>query len=206
MQHGKQATTEYDNETLRIMSSLAPDESVLVNDVEGIPRCITNERSDSELGTEYLSKERPDIVEFMAKFRSQALKSPDEIDRLTTHCNWPEEPRRHPVGKYVGGVDESTRIYPLAQEFQNMCVRVMCARSYVGLERDYTQEARNHAAARTSLHCLLSHDGCGKSYYYPHLTHLNLWQQSSEVTKLAHEIALECIRLQNPNPNTTTAI
>ena len=120
------------------------------------------------------------------------MKSPEDIDKTTTHCNWPEiEPRPHPVGEYVGGVDEDTTLYPLANEFHNMVVRVMCARDYKGLERDYTQEARNHAAARTSLHCIMSSDS--KSYYYPDLSHLNLWQQSSEISSITYEIAMKCI-------------
>lgn len=68
-----------------------------------------------------------------------------------------------------------------------MAVRIMCARDYTGLERDYTQEARNHAAARCTLQSLSSDNA--KVYYYPELSHLNLWQQVGEVVTITKDIA-----------------
>jgi len=190
------ATTEYDAETLRVMASVAPTQSVLVDELKGIQRRVTNERSASELGTEFLSRDHPSVVGVQTKLRSMALKSPNEVDKIKTHCNWPDPNPRHPVGEFVGGVDENTTIYPLAVEFSKLCVRVMCARDYKGFERDYTQAARNHAAARTSLHVMMSSGGGddsvdvgGRSYYYPHLSHLNLWQQAQEVADITNEMA-----------------
>ena len=184
---GPQATTEYDTETMRIMASLAPDESAIVDEVAGISRSVTNERSESELGTEYIRRNDAEFLNFEAKLCALALESPETVNKLRTHCNWPNPNPRHPVGDYVGGVDAGTVVHPLASEFKQMVVRVMCARSYRNLERDYTQTARNHAAARTSLHVLMSGDG--KAYYYPQLSHLNLWQQCREVVDITSEIA-----------------
>lgn len=160
---GRQATTECDDESLRLLASLAPDESVIINEGKGIiPRIVTTERSKSELGTRYVTRQDDEFISFAEKFRSLALEYPDDIDKTKTHCNWPMPPK-HPVGNFIGGVDsEETTIYPLAPQFKTLAVRIMCARDYTGLERDYTQEARNHAAARCSLQVLM----CGNCKTY----------------------------------------
>ncbi|KAL7475688.1 hypothetical protein ACHAW6_001599 [Cyclotella cf. meneghiniana] len=184
---GRQATTELDGESLRMLASLEPDESVIVNEGKGVARTVTQIRSKSELGTKYLKRHDAEFVEFESKFHGMALKSPEDVDRNKTHCNWPQPNPSHPVGSYIGGVDVDTPIYPLAPQFRDMVVRIMCARDYTGLERDYTQEARNHAAARCSLQSL-NCDDC-KVYYYPELSHLNLWQQVEEVVAITKDIA-----------------
>lgn len=189
---GKQATTEYDGDTLRVLASIAPDESVIVNESKGVPRKVTTERSKSELGTCFLTHDDPECVKVERTFRTLALQDPTDIDRNKTHCNWPQPSPKHPVGEFVGGVDEDTTIYPLAPQFKAMVVRIMCARDYTGLEQNYSQEARNHAAARCSLQSLMSDDA--KVYYYPQLSHLNLWQQVSEVTSVTNEIAQAVMR------------
>jgi hypothetical protein len=183
---GQQATTELDGESLRIMASLAPDESVIVNEGKDIKREVTQMRSKSELGMSYLTRTDPEFIEFESKFRAMALTRPVDVDKNMTHCNWPQPPS-HPVGNCVGGVDNDTAIYPLASQFKSMTVRIMCARDYTGLERDYTQEARNHAAARCTLQSLSSDNA--KVYYYPELSHLNLWQQVDEVVNITKDIA-----------------
>ena len=184
---GRQATTECDDETLRLLASLAPDESVIVNEGKGIPRSVTTERSKSELGTNYVKRQDDEFIKFEEKFRSLALMNPDEIDKTQTHCNWPNPPN-HPVGNFIGGLEsDATTIYPLAPQFKNLVLRIMCARDYTGLERDYTQQARNHAAARCSLQVLMCPRG--KVYYYPCLSHLNLWQQVSEIVSITYEMA-----------------
>lgn len=189
---GSQATTECSLESLRILASMAPDESVIINESNGTPRSVTTERSKSELGTRYLTREDDEYLAFVQKFRELALTNPDEINRTKTHCNWPQPHPSHPVGEFIGGIDEDTTIYPLAPQFKSMVVRIMCARDYTGLERDYTQEARNHAAARCSLQVIAasgeSKDN-GKVYYYPTLNHMNLWQQVSEVVSITHEMS-----------------
>ena len=185
---GRQATTECSAESLRILASLAPDESVIINEGKQIPRSLTEERSKSELGTRYLTRQDEELVKFEKEFRALALSSSNDIDMSRTHCNWPQPQPKHPVGEFVGGVDDDTKIYPLAPQFNDMIVRIMCARDYTGLERDYTQEARNHAAARCSLQSIMSGDN-GKVYYYPRLSHLNLWQQVSEVVAITHEMS-----------------
>ncbi|KAL3795658.1 hypothetical protein HJC23_002065 [Cyclotella cryptica] len=184
---GRQATTELDGESLRMLASLEPDESVLLNETKGIARVVTEERSKSELGTRYLKRRDAEFVQLESKFHDMALKRPEEVDREQTHCNWPQPHPTHPVGNYVGGVDKDTSIYPLAPQFKSMVVRIMCARDYTGLERDYTQEARNHAAARCSVYSL-NCDDC-KVYYYPGLSHLNLWQQVEEVVAITKDMA-----------------
>ena len=185
---GKQATTECDDESLRLLASLAPDESVIINEGKGImPRNVTAERSDSELGDTYLTRLDDSFVAFEESFCSLALKNPDDIDKTKTCCNWPTPPK-HPVGNFVGGVESDTIIYPLAPQFKTLVVRIMCARDYSGLERDYTQEARNHAAARCTLQMLMSESN-GKVYYYPRLSHLNLWQQVTEVVAVTFEMS-----------------
>jgi pimeloyl-ACP methyl ester carboxylesterase len=184
---GRQATTECDDESLRLLASLAPNESVVINEGKGIiPRSVTTNRSKSELGSSYLSRQDDEFIAFEEKFLSLALKYPDDVNKTKTHCNWPTPPR-HPIGNFVGGVESDTTIYPLASQFKTLVVRIMCARDYTGLERDYTQDARNHAAARCSLHVLMS--GNGKVYYYPHLSHLNLWQQVTEVVAITLEMS-----------------
>lgn len=183
---GPQATTEYDVDTMFRMTSSAPFESVLVDEMKGIPRSTTDQRSKSELGGSFVKQNDPEFVTFKANFSSLALETSEAVNKVATHCDWPDC-KQHPVGEYVGGVEADTEIAPLAKEFQNMVVRVMCARNYKGLERDYTQEARNHAAARTSLHVLASNNG--KAYYYPELTHLNLWQQCNEIVNITCEMA-----------------
>jgi pimeloyl-ACP methyl ester carboxylesterase len=184
---GRQATTECDDETLRLLASLAPDESVIVNEAKGIPRSVTTERSKSELGTKYVKRQDDEFIKFEKKFRSLALMNPDEIDKSQTHCDWPTPPN-HPVGNFIGGLEsDATTIYPLALQFNNLVLRIMCARDYTGLERDYTQQARNHAAARCSLQVLMCPRG--KVYYYPCLSHLNLWQQVSEIVSITYEMA-----------------
>lgn len=184
---GKQATVAIDDESLRHLALLAPDESVIVNEGKGIMhRNVTSERSKSELESKYLTRSDEDFMAFEEKFCLMALKSPADVDKIQTHCNWPTPPK-HPVGNFVGGVESDTTIYPLAPQFQNLVVRIMCARDYAGLERDYTQEARNHAAARCTLQKLMS--GNGKVYYYPRLSHLNLWQQVSEVVAITFEMS-----------------
>jgi pimeloyl-ACP methyl ester carboxylesterase len=182
---GKQATTELDDEGLRIMASLAPDESFIVNEGKGVKRLVTDKRSKSELGERYLMRQDREFVDFESKFHTLAILKPEEVGRDNTHCNWPQPPS-HPVGTYVGGADKDTPIYPLAPQFKSMIVRIMCARDYTGLERDYTQEARNHAAARCTLQSI-NCDDC-KVYYYPELSHLNLWQQVEEVVGIAGDI------------------
>jgi len=185
---GRQATTEVDDESLRILASLAPYESVIVNESRGILRNITEERSKSELGTRYLERQDTEVVAFEERFRAMlALERLEDINKTRTHCNWPQPFPKHPVGEFVGGVDKDTTIHPLAPQFESMVVRIMCARDYTGLERDYTQEGRNHAAARCSLQVLAS-GGRGRAYYYPHLSHVNLWQQVSEVVEMTREI------------------
>ncbi|KAL7551170.1 hypothetical protein ACHAWF_014377 [Thalassiosira exigua] len=191
---GAQATTECDDESLRILASMAPEASVIINEGKGVPRSVTEERSKSELGVRYLTREDKELNEFERKFQTLALKTPDEVERTRTHCNWPQPPK-HPVGDFVGGVDKDTTIYPLAPQFASMVVRIMCARDYAGLERDYTQEARNHAAGRCALQVIASGDG-GKAYYYPRLSHLNLWQQVSEVVNITHEMSEVIVRQQ----------
>jgi hypothetical protein len=184
---GKQATTECNDESLRLLASLAPDESVIINEGKGIiPRSVTTERSKSELGATYLNRQDDEFMAFEETFRSMALKNPDDVDKTKTHCNWPTPPN-HPVGNFVGGVKSDTTIYPLAPQFKTLVVRILCARDYTGLERDYTQEARNHAAARCTLQTLMSDDG--KVYYYPRLSHLNLWQQVTEVVAITFEMS-----------------
>jgi pimeloyl-ACP methyl ester carboxylesterase len=184
---GAAATTEYDSEMMRVMASLAPDESVIVNEAEGlVPRTVTEERSASELGVAFLSRNGHDAIAIQPKLRSMGLRNAKDIDKTKTYCNWPDAPN-HPAGEFIGGVDANTTIHPLATEFEKMVVRAMCARDYKGLESAYTQTARNHAAARTTLHVLMSGDG--KSYYYPRLNHMNLWQQVAEVVGITHEIA-----------------
>lgn len=185
---GKQATTECDDESLRLLASLAPDESVIINEGKGIiPRNVTSERSKSELGATYLSRFDDGFEAFEKSFCSLALTNPDDVDKTKTHCNWPTPPK-HPVGNFVGGVESDTIIYPLAPQFKTLVVRLMCARDYSGLERDYTQEARNHAAARCTLQILMSEKN-GKVYYYPRLSHLNLWQQVTEVVAITFEMS-----------------
>jgi pimeloyl-ACP methyl ester carboxylesterase len=188
---GPQATTEYKVSTMRQMTCLAPTESIIVDEMNGIPRQVTQERAACELGTKFTNRTDHGFLAFFTEFRQLALTSPDQVDKNKTHCNWPMPNPRHPVGDFVGGVDSDTMIHPLATSFGRMVVRVMCARCYKGFERDYTQPARNHAAARTSLHVLMSANG--KAYYYPRLTHLNLWQQSQEVVDITYEMA-QCIQ------------
>ena len=184
---GRQATFQCDSESLRLLASLAPNQSIIVNESKGImPRSVTNERSKSELGTKYVAREDKEFITFEESFRSLAMKNPDDVDNRKTHCNWPSTPK-HPVGNLVGGVEEDTTIHPLAPQFEKLVVRIMCARDYTGLERDYTQEARNHAAARCTLQVLMSGDG--EVYYYPRLSHLNLWQQVDEVVSITHDIS-----------------
>ncbi|KAK1738235.1 alpha/beta hydrolase family protein [Skeletonema marinoi] len=185
---GKQATTECNDESLRLLASLAPDESVIINEGKGIiPRIVTTERSKSELGATYLTRADDEFMAFEETFRLLALNNPDDVDKTKTHCNWPTPPK-HPVGNFVGGVESDTSIiYPLAPQFKTLVVRILCARDYTGLERDYTQEARNHAAARCTLQTLMSDDG--KVYYYPRLSHLNLWQQVTEVVAITFEMS-----------------
>lgn len=184
---GPQATTELDACQLRIMASLEPDESVLVSKGNEIKRDVTQLRSKSELGTRYLTRQDPEFIEFESQFKSMSICLPGDVDRNSTHCNWPQPNPSHPVGSYVGGVKVSTLIHPLAPQFKSMAVRIMCARDYTGLERDYTQEARNHAAARCTLQSLSSDNA--KVYYYPELSHLNLWQQVGEVVTITKDIA-----------------
>lgn len=184
---GQQATMELDNDCLRIMASLEPDESVIVHESKGIKREITQQRSKSELGSRYMKRQDPEFVTFESKFDAMALRQPEDLDRNKTHCNWPQPTPSHPVGNYVGGVHNDTIIYPLAPQFKTMVVRIMCARDYTGLERDYTQEARNHAAARCTLQSLNCNNA--KVYYYPDLSHLNLWQQVDEVVSITLDIA-----------------
>lgn len=184
---GPQATTEYDNNTMLLMASLKPDETVIVDQRSGQPREEINERSSSELGENYINRKDPAFVDFESRFGAKALQTPQEVDGTRTYCNWPDPPH-HPVGERVGGSRQGDVVHPLALDFRRMVVRVMCARDYKGLERDYIQAARNHAAARTSLHVISSDDG--KSYYYPQLSHLNLWQQSTEVVNITHDIAV----------------
>lgn len=183
---GPQATTEYDKETMFLMVSLKPEKTVIVDQVKGLQREECNERSSSELGNSYINRTDPIFVEFESRFRALALTAPNQVDETKTNCNWPDPPR-HPVGDTVGGIRPDDVIHPLAQEFSHMVVRVMCARDYKGLERDYIQTARNHAAARTSLQVIMSSDG--EAYYYPRLSHLNLWQQSNEIVDITLEIA-----------------
>jgi pimeloyl-ACP methyl ester carboxylesterase len=185
---GQQATTELDDDCLRIMASLEPDESVIVHEGKHIKREITQQRSKSELGSRFITRQDPEFVTFESKFGAMAPAKPEDVDRNRTHCNWPQPTPSHPVGKYVGGVQNDTTIYPLAPQFKTMVVRIMCARDYTGLERDYTQEARNHAAARCTLQSLNSNNA--KVYYYPELSHLNLWQQVDEVVSITMDIAL----------------
>jgi hypothetical protein len=163
-----------------------------VNESKGVPRKVTTERSKSELGNCFLTHDDPECVKVERTFRTLALQDPTDIDRNKTHCNWPQPSPKHPVGEFVGGVDEDTTIYPLAPQFKAMVVRIMCARDYTGLEQNYSQEARNHAAARCSLQSLMSDDA--KVYDYPQLSHLNLWQQVSEVTSVTNEIAQAVMR------------
>ena len=184
----KAATVGYDSATMKLMAMVAPDESVLVNETKGEPRSITNERSSSELGTEFVSRNDRRVEELAAQLRSMAVQNAEDVDKTSTYCNWPDG-RRHPVGELIGGIPSpTTEIAPLLHEFERMSVVVMCARDYKGLERDYTQEARNHSAARTSLQVLLAGDSA-KSYYYPQLSHLHLWQQVEEIGSLAMDLA-----------------
>ena len=179
------------------MASLEPDESVIVNEGKGIKRSITSKRSKSELGTRYLSRQDSEFLAFESKFHSMALSRSDNINRNRTYCNWPHLNSSHPVGNYIGGVSEDTDIYPLAPQFKSMVVRVMCARDYTGLERDYTQDARNHAAARCTLHSLSSDNA--RVYYYPELSHLNLWQQVDEVVNIAQDISRAVLEKKSVN-------
>jgi len=133
-----------------------------------------------------LTRADDEFMAFEETFRLLALKNPDDVDKTKTHCNWPTPPK-HPVGNFVGGVESDTTIYPLAPQFKTLVVRILCARNYTGIERDYTQEARNHAAARCTLQTLMSDDG--KVYYYPRLSHLNLWQQVTEVVAITFEMS-----------------
>lgn len=211
---GKQATTALDTDGIFLMASLAPTESVLVNEhlshlksaiavnttaatntaaaaaAASEQRVVTSFRSSSELGTQYTSKDSAEFQQFWIHFQSLAVKSSEEIDIVHTNCNRPTDVPTHPVGTRIGGINEMTdKLYPLVHSFSRMIVRVMTARDYKGLESEYPQSARNHSMARSNIHALMALNG--KSYIYPQLSHLNLWQQKKEIARVAVEMAIE---------------
>ena len=183
---GNQATTSYDNRTMYLMATLAPAQSVVLDEIAGVPRSITDERSASELGDTYTSKDSKDFRACWAQLQGRALSVPSQIDTKATTVLWPSPPK-HPVGNLVGGVEPGDIVYPLAPEFAKMVVRVMTARSYVGLEDNYPQIGRNHSMARSSLHALAAKDGA--NLVYPKLSHMHLWQQTGEIVRVCKEIA-----------------
>lgn len=65
---GRQATTEMDRESLRVLASLEPDESVILNEGKGVARLVTQKRSKSELGTRYLKRQDAQFVQFESTF------------------------------------------------------------------------------------------------------------------------------------------
>lgn len=111
----------------------------------------------------------------------------------------------HPIGNKVGGIDGinnnnqnqnsnqnqanhyDIEVHPLSIEYSKLYVISLIARSYIGLEKEYSQELRNHSAAQANLYKLSAKKS--DVYYFPYLTHMNLWQQSDEVTSCVNILA-----------------
>jgi hypothetical protein len=116
----------------------------------------------------------------------------------------------HPVGSKVGGIDRISsnistssqqgvydiEVHPLSVEYSRLLVTSLIARSYVGLEHEYSQELRNHSAAQASLYMLSAKRG-SEVLYFPKLTHMNLWQQNDEITSCVNRMASQIMDLES---------
>lgn len=189
---GDQATPRLDPALLWTLCCVAPDRSVVVDESMNIPGTLTEERSASELGDNYLARDSEEVRAQLDRLRMRAPVSAEAINKKDTNCNWPT----HPVGTLIGGITPEDTVYPLGPQFAQMAVRVMSMRSYdlgddgVLGEWAYPQTSRNHAAAEHCMHALLARDGARS--VYPRLKHTNGFAQAREVAGLVEEIARAC--------------
>lgn len=185
---GDQATPRLDPTLLWTLCCVKPDRNVLVDESMDIPCTDTDERSASELGECYLSRDSDSVCTQLDRLRMRAPLSAESINKKDTNCNWPA----HPVGSLIGGISPEDIVYPLGPQFAQMVVRVMSMRSYDlgddGMfgEWAYPQASRNHAAAEHCMHALLARDGARS--VYPRLKHTNGFAQATEVVQLVEEI------------------
>jgi pimeloyl-ACP methyl ester carboxylesterase len=184
------STVKMDKSTMRLVCGVAPFESVLINEPKGKKvRIVTTERSNSELGADWLRKEvTGPALERLLSSSLAAASGPLSIDRSFTSCSMGS----HPVGSTVGGVPASTPLWPLNPQLRAMSVRVMSMRSYDGGdgamgEQMYSQNCRNHSAAEHTLQAALARSG--KRIVYPKLTHGGGFAQTTEIRKFTIEIA-----------------
>lgn len=166
-----------DASDLATLARAAPSESVVVDAMADAPvlRSVTEERSESELGSEWEDAARVNsVMERLDKVKaSNNPILPSSLDAPLVQA------------QSGGGI--------LAAKWTSLSVRVMSARNHdfgsALANAFYSQEMKDLAAAEHTMHWHLARTG--RRTIYPKLSHMQIFAQTDEIIRHVDEIYLD---------------